>query len=97
MGINTLGDITMSGSGSLKLPSGTTGQRPGSPSAGMFRFNSTLGQPEWYDSTAATWQTVKSPNFSLQYLVVAGGGSGGVWTETSTGYSNGYQGSDSIF
>ena len=77
MGINTLGDIIMSGSGSLKLPSGTTAQRPGSPSAGMFRFNSTIGEPEWYDGTAATWQTVKSPNFSVQYLLVAGGGGGG--------------------
>jgi len=90
-------DVTMSGSGALKLPVGSTAQRPASPSSGMLRLNSTLGQPEWYDSIGATWQTIKSPNFSVQYLVVAGGGSGGVWTETTIGYSNGYQGSDSIF
>jgi len=96
MGINTLGDITMSGSGSLKLPSGTTGQRPGSPSAGMFRFNSTLGQPEWYDGTAATWQTVKSPNFSVQYLLVAGGGGGG-YRHGAGGGAGGYiSGTDTL-
>jgi hypothetical protein len=51
MGINTLGDITMSGTGSLRLPQGTTAQRPGSPSAGMSRFNTTISKPEIYNGT----------------------------------------------
>ena len=38
---------------SMKLPVGTTGQRPGSPATGMFRFNSTTGQIEVY--TGAEW------------------------------------------
>ena len=32
----------------IELPAGTTGQRPGSPVAGMFRYNSTDGQFEGY-------------------------------------------------
>ena len=32
----------------IKLPDGTTGQRPGSAAAGMFRYNTTLGQFEGY-------------------------------------------------
>jgi len=43
-------DITMTGTGSLELPTGTTGQRPGSPQAGMFRYNSTTGEFEGYTS-----------------------------------------------
>jgi hypothetical protein len=42
------GDINMTGTGYLELPSGTTAQRPGSPSAGMIRYNSTLNQFEGY-------------------------------------------------
>lgn len=45
------GDITMTGTGFLDLPVGTTAQRPGSPSAGMVRYNSTLGQFEGYTTT----------------------------------------------
>lgn len=41
------------GTGSLTLPTGTTGQRPGSPAAGMSRFNTTTGLQEVY--TGSTW------------------------------------------
>lgn len=44
MGINTLGDIIMSGSGSLRLPQGTTAQRPTAVS-GMIRYNTTNSKP----------------------------------------------------
>jgi hypothetical protein len=49
--LTTSGDISMTGTGALGIASGTTGQRPGSPSAGMFRYNSTLGQFEGYTTT----------------------------------------------
>jgi len=39
-----------SGTGSLKLPVGTTAQRSGSPTAGDMRYNSTLSQFEGYTS-----------------------------------------------
>jgi hypothetical protein len=42
------GDGTFSGTGQVKLPSGTTGQRSGSPVNGMLRYNSTIEQFEGY-------------------------------------------------
>lgn len=42
------GDINMTGTGYLDLPAGTTAQRPGTPNAGMIRYNSTLNQFEGY-------------------------------------------------
>jgi hypothetical protein len=41
------------GTGSLTLPAGTTAQRPVSPTAGMIRYNTTLGYNEKY--TGAYW------------------------------------------
>lgn len=38
--------------GRLNLPSGTTAQRPATPSQGMFRYNTTLAQVEYYDGGA---------------------------------------------
>ena len=43
-------DIVLSGTGSIRMPDGTTAQRPGSPAAGMFRYNTTLGKFEGYTS-----------------------------------------------
>ena len=45
-----------SSTGSAYLPSGTTAQRDGAPSAGYLRFNSTLTKPEVYNGT--TWGSV---------------------------------------
>lgn len=41
------------GTGSVILPAGTTAERPGTPVASMFRFNSTDGVVEFYNGT--TW------------------------------------------
>ena len=41
-------NLTLSGTGSVKVPSGTTAQRDGSPVNGMFRYNSTNEQFEGY-------------------------------------------------
>jgi len=41
-------DIVLSGTGALRLPDGTTAQRPGSPAAGMFRYNTTTSKFEGY-------------------------------------------------
>ena len=35
----------------IELPSGTTAQRPGSPTAGNFRYNSSKKGIEFYDGT----------------------------------------------
>jgi len=46
--VTVSGNMTFSSTGFLDLPVGTTAQRPGSPSAGMIRYNSTLNQFEGY-------------------------------------------------
>jgi hypothetical protein len=43
-------NIQLDGTESLGVPAGTTGQRPSSPAAGMFRYNSTDGKFEGYTS-----------------------------------------------
>jgi hypothetical protein len=55
------GDITMSGTGMIKVPVGTTAQRPGTPALGMIRFNSTRGCYEGY--TASGWVNMSPINF----------------------------------
>ena len=50
--LTTSGNILMTGTGAIDVASGTTGERPGSPSAGMFRFNSTTSEFEGYDGSA---------------------------------------------
>lgn len=42
--------------GSAVMPTGTTGERDGSPATGYMRFNSTLGKPEVYNGSA--WGSV---------------------------------------
>tara|TARA_R100000353_G_scaffold111962_1_gene80264 strand:+ start:3354 stop:4280 length:927 start_codon:yes stop_codon:yes gene_type:complete len=49
--ITSAGDIVMSGTGSLQLPTGTTAQRP-TAATGDIRFNTTLSQFEGYNGAA---------------------------------------------
>ena len=46
------GDVLLSGTGQLDLPTGTTAERSGSPNSGMIRFNTTLSTFEGYNGTA---------------------------------------------
>lgn len=46
------GNVLLSSTGYLDLPTGTTGQRPGSPNSGMIRFNSTTVSFEGYNGTS---------------------------------------------
>jgi len=50
--LSASGDFTMSGTGQMKLASGTTAQRSGTPTAGMIRFNSDNTAFEGYNGTA---------------------------------------------
>jgi hypothetical protein len=61
--------------GYFDLPSGTTAQRPGSPVAGMQRFNATANVVEVYDGTA--WQSLFYAPYTAEVLIVAGGGGSG--------------------
>ena len=57
MRIAASGDITMSGTGSLKVPSGTAAERPSSPTAGMMRYNSSNSELEVYTNM---WLPIKT-------------------------------------
>jgi len=46
------GNILMTGTGAIDIAAGTTAERPGSPSSGMLRFNTTSGEFEGYDGSA---------------------------------------------
>jgi len=46
--------LTASASTHMTIPSGTTAQRPGSPSEGFVRFNTDYGHLEWYTGTGWT-------------------------------------------
>ena len=63
-------DIVLSGTGAIRMPDGTTAQRPGSPAAGMFRYNTTTGKFEGYTDS---WGDI------------GGGGAGAFSTDTMTG------------
>lgn len=47
-------DPVLPGQGSVTVPIGTTGQRPGAPVNGMIRYNSSLNQVEAYENGAWT-------------------------------------------
>jgi len=77
------------GNGALKLPVGTTAERP-SGQPGLIRQNSTTGNPEWWDATTSTWLQFSQPaGYSVNYLVVAGGGGGGGYYYTGGGGAGG--------
>jgi len=50
------GVLNVSATDAIKIASGTTAQRPGSPAAGQLRYNTTLGKFEGYNGTA--WSSV---------------------------------------
>ncbi len=60
--------------GYFDLPVGTTAQRPGTPTVGMLRYNSTLNQYEFY--TTSGWLPIGGQSYSVEYIIVAGGGGG---------------------
>jgi len=62
-------NVDLPGTGKVGIPKGTTAQRPGSPSAGMFRYNTTTGEFEGYTTE---WGAI-------------GGGGATIYVDTSTG------------
>lgn len=81
--INAESNLTFDGSilsvnsnSAIKLPSGTTNQRPVSSSAGMIRLNSTNSSVESYIS--GSWHSVPSfPGLNSEVTIIGGGNSGG--------------------
>ena len=50
------GTFTVSATSAIKIASGTTAERPGSPAAGQLRYNTTLNKFEGYNGTV--WSSV---------------------------------------
>lgn len=72
--IDDNGNLSLATTGFLKGATGSTAQRPASPSEGMIRHNNQLDALEFYDS--GNWKQVVAGYF-VEYVVVAGGGGGG--------------------
>lgn len=53
--------LRLVGTDALKIPVGTTGQRPGTPEVGDLRWNSTLSVVEFYNGS--TWLTISAGGF----------------------------------
>lgn len=78
-----------SSTGAASMPVGTTAQRPETPTAGMYRMNTTTGEPEWYDASTSSWQKFRSRTYTADYLIVAGGGGGGSQVNSVTNAGGG--------
>jgi len=59
----------------LKISDGTTGQRPGSPAVGMFRYNTTTNEFEGYSGSSPAWGSI-------------GGSGGATGTGSDTAFLN---------
>ena len=71
-------DVSTTSVGKFALPSGTTAERPETPNAGDIRFNTDIGEPEWYSQESDGWVAFRSsPETTIEYVVIAGGGGGG--------------------
>jgi hypothetical protein len=94
MAIDNSGDVTMSSTGSLRLPNGTTAQRP-TGANGMIRYNTTLGAIEEFRASA--WKTI-SDAFSATGGTKTTSGSYTYHTFTSSGSItfSGYTGTKAI-
>ena len=76
-GTQVANSFSATGTDAIKISVGTTAQRP-SGAAGLIRYNSTTGEPEWYSASGSEWLTFSTPApYSIEYLLVAGGGGGG--------------------
>ena len=54
--LSVAGNGTFSGTGALKMPSGSVAQRPGTPVNGMIRMNTQWGYQEWYNAAFGIWE-----------------------------------------
>ncbi len=72
--------LDIAGTGSIKIPAGTTAQRPSSPASGMIRLNTTTGKIEYYNGS---WIGIGS--FSATGGTVADVGGYRIHTFTTSG------------
>ena len=77
----TFANMTLNGTDSIKISSGTTAQRNGSPVAGMFRYNTTTGEFEGYTDE---WGAIGGGGGSFTTDIFSGDGSTVNFTVTSS-------------
>jgi len=75
------GALVLNNTGSLKVAAGTTGQREGSPAAGMFRYNTTEGKFEGYSTE---WGEIGGGAADLKLNSFTGNGSTTAYTLSSS-------------
>ena len=68
-------DFEIRSSGSMTIPKGTTSDRPSGTVSGRLRFNTTTTKAEIHNGTS--WKAFGYESYLADWLVVAGGGSGG--------------------
>ena len=54
-------NITLDGTEFVRVPAGTTAQRPSSAAGGQLRFNTDIGTLEQYNTVTNAWQAIDSP------------------------------------
>lgn len=64
-----LKNTTINDTGYLKIPSGTTTQRPSVPTRGMFRYNTNLNTEEYYNGSQ--WVSTRSPILVTNSMIKA--------------------------
>jgi len=73
------GIVKIVGTDGMRIPYGTTAQRPSTPVSSTFRYNSDLGYPEIYNGTS--WEAVGPASFSaLTSQTITGDGTTTVFT-----------------
>jgi len=75
------GALVLNNTGSVKVSAGTTGQREGSPAAGMFRYNTTEGKFEGYSTE---WGEIGGGAADLKLNSFTGNGSTTAYTLSSS-------------
>jgi hypothetical protein len=91
----TLKNLTVNDTGFIKLPSGSNAQRPGSPTAGMMRYNTDLSRNEVYDG--AGWVLLEgSASAAGGSVTTAGGYKIHTFTSGSTTFTMNFPGTVEI-
>tara|TARA_B100000780_G_scaffold147515_1_gene103101 strand:- start:5205 stop:5876 length:672 start_codon:yes stop_codon:yes gene_type:complete len=88
--VDTLDQLIADSTNSMRIPYGTTGQRPTTPANGQIRYNSTLNKVEAYENSA--WRTVRYaepiPSGITQQTLGNGDGSAVVFGPMASGDTN---------
>lgn len=50
---------TVLGQYHIKVPTGTTNERPQSPTNGMMRYNTTTNKLEYYNASSTSWVVIE--------------------------------------